>query len=73
MGMAEDPRLTPDVYGARLPYGHCLGEGHLAALDVGASLNAIADGGSYDQVGNKRLRPYGSHPLSPTCPIPTPV
>ncbi len=45
MGLAEDPRLTPDIYPDCWPYHLCLGEGHLAAVDVGAELSNMAFGG----------------------------
>jgi succinate dehydrogenase/fumarate reductase flavoprotein subunit len=45
MGMAEDPRLTPDIYPDCWPYHLCLGEGHLAAVDVGAELSNMSFGG----------------------------
>ncbi len=45
MGLAEDPRLTPDIYPDCWPYRLCLGEGHIAAVDVGAELSNMAYGG----------------------------
>jgi len=45
MGLAEDPRLTPDIYPDCWPYHLCLGEGHVAAVDVGAELSNMAFGG----------------------------
>jgi succinate dehydrogenase/fumarate reductase flavoprotein subunit len=45
MGLAEDPRLTPDIYPDCWPYHLCLGEGHLAAVDVGAELSNMSFGG----------------------------
>jgi hypothetical protein len=43
--MAEDPRLTQDIYPDGWPYMLCHGEGHIAAVDVGASLSNMAFGG----------------------------
>jgi urocanate reductase len=45
MGLAEDPRLTPDIYPDCWPYHLCLGEGHIAAVDAGATLGNMAWGG----------------------------
>jgi succinate dehydrogenase/fumarate reductase flavoprotein subunit len=45
MGLAEDPRLSPDIYPDCWPYHLCLGEGHLATVDVGAELSNMAFGG----------------------------
>jgi succinate dehydrogenase/fumarate reductase flavoprotein subunit len=45
MGLAEDPRLTSDIHPDCWPYRLCLGEGHLAAVDVGAELSNMAFGG----------------------------
>jgi succinate dehydrogenase/fumarate reductase flavoprotein subunit len=45
MGLAEDPRLTSDIHPDCWPYHLCLGEGHLAAVDVGAELSNMAFGG----------------------------
>jgi succinate dehydrogenase/fumarate reductase flavoprotein subunit len=42
MCMAEDPRLTPDIHASGLPYVNCFGEGHIAAVDVGATLSAMS-------------------------------
>ncbi|HWR17701.1 MAG TPA: FAD-dependent oxidoreductase [Terriglobales bacterium] len=44
MGLAEDPRLTDDIYPDCWPYRLCLGEGHIAASDVGAELSNMAFG-----------------------------
>ncbi|HWW85326.1 MAG TPA: FAD-dependent oxidoreductase, partial [Vicinamibacterales bacterium] len=45
MGLAEDPRMTSDIYPDCWPYRLCLGEGHLAAVDVGAELSNMSFGG----------------------------
>jgi succinate dehydrogenase/fumarate reductase flavoprotein subunit len=45
MGLAEDPRMTPDIYPDCWPYHLCLGEGHVAAVDIGAELSNMAFGG----------------------------
>jgi succinate dehydrogenase/fumarate reductase flavoprotein subunit len=45
MGLAEDPRMTSDIYPDCWPYHLCLGEGHIAAVDVGAELSNMAFGG----------------------------
>jgi hypothetical protein len=45
MGLAEDPRLTSDIYPDCWPYHLCLGEGHLAAVDIGAELSNMSFGG----------------------------
>jgi succinate dehydrogenase/fumarate reductase flavoprotein subunit len=45
MGLGEDPRLTDDIYPDCWPYRLCLGEGHVAAIDVGAELSNMAFGG----------------------------
>lgn len=45
MAAAEDPRLTEDIYPDCWPYHLCLGEGHIAAVDVGAELSNMAYGG----------------------------
>jgi succinate dehydrogenase/fumarate reductase flavoprotein subunit len=45
MAMAEDPRLTEDIYPDCWPYHLCLGEGHVAATSVGAELSNMAYGG----------------------------
>jgi succinate dehydrogenase/fumarate reductase flavoprotein subunit len=45
MGLAEDPRLTPDIFPDCWPYHLCLGEGHLAAVDIGAELSNMSYGG----------------------------
>ena len=45
MGLAEDPRMTVDIYPDCWPYHLCLGEGHMAAVDIGAELSNMAFGG----------------------------
>ena len=45
MGLAEDPRLTQDIHPDCWPYHLCQGEGHIAAVDVGAELSNMAFGG----------------------------
>lgn len=45
MCMAEDPRLTSDILPDGWPYMICHGEGHLAAVNVGAELSNMAFGG----------------------------
>lgn len=45
MAIAEDPRITSDIYPDCWPYHLCLGEGHVAAVDVGAELSNMAFGG----------------------------
>lgn len=42
MCMAEDPRLTPDIGASGLPYVALVGDGHMAALDVGAGLREMS-------------------------------
>jgi succinate dehydrogenase/fumarate reductase flavoprotein subunit len=45
MALAEDPRITADIFPDCWPYHLCLGEGHLAAVDVGAELSNMGFGG----------------------------
>lgn len=45
MALGEDPRLTADIYPDCWPYHLCLGEGHIAAVDVGAELSNMSFGG----------------------------
>jgi succinate dehydrogenase/fumarate reductase flavoprotein subunit len=45
MAMAEDPRITSEIYPDCWPYHLCLGEGHVAAAEMGAELSNMAFGG----------------------------
>jgi succinate dehydrogenase/fumarate reductase flavoprotein subunit len=69
MCMAEDPRLNSDIYPDGWPYHLCLGEGHIAAVEVGATLNNMSYGGNLAVKWGTQVYQLWEPPTFSTVPI----
>jgi succinate dehydrogenase/fumarate reductase flavoprotein subunit len=68
MAVAEDPRITADIFPDCWPYHVCLGEGHLAAVDVGGELSNMGFGGYLVPRWGTRVYQIWEPPILDTVP-----